>query len=181
MPHIFRLHYLATYIWLENTKQIKMLIQKLTFILLLLTAGLAKAQTGVTITYYTGTTQNFSVESNGKLYFENEALYLKSNSTTEATVIPISIIQKITFSNTLNVASFGDNKNNLTLYPNPASDFLKINGTENEVIAVKIYALTGQLVQEGKYLPDQEIAISALSKGIYLVQANGVTFKFVKK
>lgn len=71
-----------------------MLIRKLILIVILLTAGLTTAQTGVTVTYYTGTTQNFSVETNGKLYFENEELYLKSNSTTTPTVIPVSIIQK---------------------------------------------------------------------------------------
>ena len=181
MPHIFRLHYLATYIWLENTKQIKMLIQKLTFILLLLAAGLAKAQTGVTITYYTGTTQTFSIETNGKLYFENEALYLKSNNTATPTVIPVSIIQKITFSNTLGVTTFGQNENNLTLYPNPASDLVKIGAIGNDAIEVKMYTLTGQLVQQGKYFPNEAIDISVLSGGIYLIQANGVTFKFVKK
>ena len=102
----------------------------------------SKQITGVTITYYTGTTQNFSVESNGKLYFENEALYLKSNSTTEATVIPISIIQKITFSNTLGVTTFGQNENNLTLYPNPASDLIKIGANSNDVMEVLAFKVS---------------------------------------
>ena len=158
-----------------------MLIRKLILIVILLTAGLTTAQTGVTVTYYTGTTQNFSIETNGKLYFENEELYLKSNSTTTPTVIPVSIIQKITFSNTLSVTTFGQNENNLTLYPNPASDLIKIGANSNDVMEVKMYTLTGQLVQQGKYFPNEAIDISALSGGIYLIQANGVTFKFVKK
>jgi hypothetical protein len=158
-----------------------MLIRKLILIVILLTAGLTTAQTGVTVTYYTGTTQNFSIETNGKLYFENEELYLKSNSTTTPTVIPVSIIQKITFSNTLGVTTFGQNENNLTLYPNPASDLIKIGANSNDVMEVKMYTLTGQLVQQGKYFPNEAIDISALSGGIYLIQANGVTFKFVKK
>ncbi|MEY2631129.1 MAG: hypothetical protein RLZZ469_2027 [Bacteroidota bacterium] len=150
-------------------------------IVILLTTGLTKAQTGVTVTYYTGTTQNFSIETNGKLYFENEELYLKSNSTTTPTVIPVSIIQKITFSNSLGVTTFGDNETNLTLYPNPASDLIKIGANSNGEIEVKMYTLTGQLVQQGKYFPNEAIDISALSGGIYLIQANGVTFKFIKK
>jgi len=158
-----------------------MLIRKLILIVILLTAGLTTAQTGVTVTYYTGTTQNFSIETNGKLYFENEELYLKLNSTTTPTVIPVSIIQKITFSNTLGVTTFGQNENNLTLYPNPASDLIKIGANSNDVMEVKMYTLTGQLVQQGKYFPNEAIDISALSGGIYLIQANGVTFKFVKK
>jgi Secretion system C-terminal sorting domain len=158
-----------------------MLIRKLILIVILLTAGLTTAQTGVTVTYYTGTTQNFSIETNGKLYFENEELYLKSNSTTTPTVIPVSIIQKITFSNTLGVTTFGQNENNLTLYPNPASDLIKIGANSNDVMEVKMYTLTGQLVQQGKYFPNEAIDISELSGGIYLIQANGVTFKFVKK
>ncbi|MFY8008875.1 MAG: T9SS type A sorting domain-containing protein [Flavobacterium sp.] len=158
-----------------------MLIRKLILIVILLTAGLTTAQTGVTVTYYTGTTQNFSIETNGKLYFENEELYLKLNSTTTPTVIPVSIIQKITFSNTLGVTTFGQNENNLTLYPNPASDLIKIGANSNDVMEVKMYTLTGQLVQQGKYFPNEAIDISALSVGIYLIQANGITFKFVKK
>lgn len=158
-----------------------MLIRKLILIVILLTAGLTTAQTGVTVTYYTGTTQNFSIETNGKLYFENEELYLKLNSTTTPTVIPVSIIQKITFSNTLGVTTFGQNQNNLTLYPNPASDLIKIGANGNDAMEVKMYTLTGQLVQQGKYFPNEAIDISALSGGIYLIQADGVTFKFVKK
>jgi hypothetical protein len=158
-----------------------MLIRKLILIVILLTAGLTTAQTGVTVTYYTGTTQNFSIETNGKLYFENEELYLKLNSTTTPTVIPVSIIQKITFSNTLGVTTFGQNENNLTLYPNPASDLIKIGANGNDAMEVKMYTLTGQLVQQGKYFPNEAIDISALSGGIYLIQADGVTFKFVKK
>ena len=158
-----------------------MLIRKLILIVILLTAGLTTAQTGVTVTYYTGTTQNFSIETNGKLYFENEELYLKSNSSSTPTVIPVSIIQKITFSNTLGVTTFGQNENNLTLYPNPASDLIKIGANSNDVMEVKMYTLTGQLVQQGKYFPNEAIDISALSEGIYLIQAQGVTFKFVKK
>lgn len=158
-----------------------MLIRKLMLIVILLTTGLTKAQTGVTVTYYTGTTQNFSIETNGKLYFENEELYLKSNSTTTPTVIPVSIIQKITFSNTLGVTTFGQNENKLTLYPNPASDLIKIGANSNDPMEVKMYTLTGQLVQQGKYFPNEAIDISALSGGIYLIQANGATFKFIKK
>jgi len=158
-----------------------MLIRKLILIVILLTAGLTTAQTGVTVTYYTSTTQNFSIETNGKLYFENEELYLKLNSTTTPTVIPVSIIQKITFSNTLGVTTFGQNQNNLTLYPNPASDLIKIGANGNDAMEVKMYTLTGQLVQQGKYFPNEAIDISALSGGIYLIQADGVTFKFVKK
>lgn len=151
-------------------------------LLLLLAGTYSFSQTGVIVTYYDGTTQNFNVATTGKLYFSNDELNVKQDGTITATTIPVSIIKKITFSATaLSSPTFGENKNNLTLYPNPSSNSIQIKSDVTENLDVKIYALTGQLIQKGIYLVNESIDVSALANGLYLVQANGLTIKFSKK
>lgn len=139
------------------------------------------AQTGVTVTYYDGTTQDFNVTTAGKLYFASDNLYLKLDGTTTPTTIPVTIIRKITFSETLATTTFGENKNNLVLYPNPGSNVIRIKSDKNEELKINIYSLQGQLVHQGVYQTDEDINVTNLSSGLYLVQVNGVTIKFSKK
>lgn len=157
-------------------------IKKITFLLLLFVGSFTFAQTGVLVTYYDGNTQGFNVESSGKLYFDSDHLNVKINSTTTTpTTIPVTIIRKITFSTTLSTTTFGENKNNLVVYPNPSSDVFRIKSNLAENLIVAIYSLQGQLVHQGSYQSDEDISVSNLSSGLYLVQVNGVTIKFSKK
>lgn len=150
-------------------------------LLLVFMASFSFAQTGVTVTYYTGTTQGFNVATTGKLYFASDNLYVKTDGTTTPTTIPVNIIRKITFSNALSNETFGENKNNMVLYPNPSNESIKINSDVYEDLNVKIYSLEGQLMQQGTYSINNDIDVSNLSTGLYLVQVNGLTFKFSKK
>jgi hypothetical protein len=135
-------------------------IYKITVMLLLISAYSA-AQTGVTITYYDGTAQGFNVTSGGKLYFGSDQLYVKTDGTTAPT--------------------FGENRNHLALYPNPGSDYIRIQSDADENLNTKIYSMAGQLVQQGTYEPDQDIDVSGLASGLYLVHVDGLTIKFSKK
>lgn len=156
-------------------------IQKITFLLIFLVSSYSFAQTGVIVTYYDGTIQGFNVTTAGKLYFDSDNLYLKLDATTTPTTIPVAIIQKITFGETLSNNTFGENNNNLVLYPNPSSDVFRIKSDTNEDLKINIYSLQGQLVHQGNYQSDEAINVSNLSSGLYLVQVNGLTIKFSKK
>lgn len=156
-------------------------IQKFTLTLLLFLSACSFAQTGVTITYYTGETQAFNVAHDGKLYFETDNLFVKTDGTTTPTTIPVSIIRKINFSTTLATTTFGQNNHHIALYPNPGTDIIRIKSDASENLATKIYSLTGRLVLQGIYESDQDIDVSNLSSGLYLVQVNGLTIKFSKK
>lgn len=63
------------------------------------------------------------------------------------------------------------NKLQLTVYPNPSSDYIKISGKENAA-TINIYSLSGQLVQSENIenLQSQAIDISGLQNGFYLVE-----------
>ncbi|MGC4040576.1 MAG: T9SS type A sorting domain-containing protein [Flavobacterium sp.] len=158
-------------------------LRTIAFLLLLLASSYSYSQSGVVVTYYDGTTQGFSVAATGKLYFSNDNLNVKTDGSATAVIsIPVNIIRKITFTDsTLGTPGFGENKNNLALYPNPGSETLQIKSDLFEDLDVKIYSLTGQLVKQGSYTPNQSIDVSALSSGLYLVQVNGLTLKFSKK
>lgn len=155
--------------------------QKFTWLLFLFVSSYSLAQTGVTVTFYNGTTQGFNVTTAGKLYFASDNLYVKLNGTTAPTTIPVSIIQKITFGATLSTTTFGENENNLVLYPNPSSEVFRIQSNIDETLKIKIYSLQGQLVHQGNYQTNEDINVSDLASGIYLVQVNGLTIKFSKK
>lgn len=157
-------------------------MKKITFILLSLFGTVAFAQTGVNVTYYDGTVQVFNVAETGKLYFGADNLYVQPDAATTPTTIPVTIIRKITFSDAaLSTPSFGLNKSQLVLYPNPGSDVVRIKSESAEELKTKIYSLTGQLVLQGIYQPDQDIDVSKLASGLYLVQVNDLTIKFSKK
>lgn len=174
-------HQLETIFHLLFKEKCMRRIKQIAFFLLLFKCSVSFSQTGIRVFYYTGTTQVFDIATTGKLYFAADNLYIKTDGTTAPTTIPVNIIRKITFvENTLAVTSVGDTKK-VILSPNPSSDFFRISSDYTEGFNVKVYSLTGQLVHQGIYVNDQNIDVSTLSTGLYLVQVNNSTFKFIKK
>lgn len=62
--------------------------------------------------------------------------------------------------------------NTLTLYPNPATDFVRIEGVdENTCSEISIFDLTGRLVRKYPYC--NELNVSDLQNGIYVLRVTG--------
>lgn len=55
---------------------------------------------------------------------------------------------------------------NIVLYPNPATNFIHLDGVE-DTIKVAIFDLNGKLIKEFNYTKNQEISVSGISKGVY--------------
>lgn len=139
-------------------------------------------QTTVKVTYYTGSTQDYTIATSGKLYFSGSNLLLKTTSTATDVSIPTNIIRKITFaSGNLATQEIGRNTSNIKLYPNPSADFVKISSDKKQKMNVKIYSSSGSLVLKSTFMPDEEINIRSLSAGFYLVQVDQTTLKMIKK
>ena len=68
---------------------------------------------------------------------------------------------------------------NISLYPNPATNFLKITGIENKV-KIQIYSITGAIMLKAEYEKDQQINFN-LAKGFYIVEIIDVNMKTSKK
>lgn len=158
------------------------LLSKPLLLLLFLSAACTFAQTAIRVTYYTGSSQDYTIATSGKLYFSGNNLLVKTSGASANISIPAGIIRKITFSPTvLATQEVGANKYGIKLYPNPSSDFIRITSDQKETLKVKIFSAEGRLVLTGTYQPGEDIAISSLREGFYLVQVNTATLKLIKK
>jgi len=74
--------------------------------------------------------------------------------------------------------------NNLSIYPNPASDFITIKLNNSDKEKIQIYDIMGRLVKEVSISNNQKLDISKLSSGVYFVRLNNnksSTHKFIKQ
>jgi len=71
---------------------------------------------------------------------------------------------------------FNSNKKEFSVYPNPFTNELNINGTDGEL--VRILDMTGKVLME---TTDTNIDVSELNSGMYIVNSNGVSKKVVKR
>lgn len=72
----------------------------------------------------------------------------------------------------------------IEVYPNPVADVLHIKGVElNKLSKIQIYNINGNLIKELDKLSifDNNINVSLLEPGIYLIKLDENTIKFIKK
>lgn len=144
--------------------------------LFILSAMQLKAQTEVTLYLHNSSTQIFSVNETGKIYFENDNLIID-----DGTAVPynfeISSIQKMIFDAPVNIEDITTPE--FKIYPNPVSSFLKISGTSYPV-HYEIFAMDGRLMMVGNSNSETTLDMSSFEKGLYLIKVNGKTFKISK-
>lgn len=87
-----------------------------------------------------------------------------------------------------NLSTLSNNKESfLTLYPNPSTDYVKIDtNNDAEIESVRIYDLNGKIVNEVSNYRNNRIDISRLANGIYNLQIKfygntSVNKKIIKK
>lgn len=61
-------------------------------------------------------------------------------------------------------------KNNLKIYPNPSTDFFRIKSDEN--MKIIIYDVAGRIVMNGNLQSNEQINVSSLTAGIYVVEVS---------
>jgi len=85
----------------------------------------------------------------------------------------------------LNSVPHSEEKNNIVkIFPNPANGKIEVRSEKLEVRSLEIYNMQGQLVKQIPNLKSQilnEIDVSAMAKGIYVVQIQGENFVVNKK
>ena len=92
-------------------------------------------------------------------------------------------IDSIVFDNTLGSADFGNTKNTISLYPNPANDVLNIS-SYNSITKIEVFDMQGRNVASNNNASNVNVA--ALGKGVYIVkvvQENGsvIAKQFIKE
>jgi hypothetical protein len=110
-----------------------------------------------------------------------DELFIILNSTENQAVNWFSI-------NSNNITSITNYHQNSTLkiYPNPATDYLRIESLEPLFLCYKIIDLTGKILLEGTVSENSSyILIGGLQKGFYLLQLKSAdltySFKFIKE
>jgi len=80
------------------------------------------------------------------------------------------------------ISSINPDSNSFSVFPNPASSTIHIKCGSKQIQSVRVYNITGELMQES-FVPD--FSVSALPEGVYFIQVQTedaflVTRKFVK-
>ncbi|MBK8966482.1 MAG: T9SS type A sorting domain-containing protein [Lewinellaceae bacterium] len=70
----------------------------------------------------------------------------------------------------LTVQSQNATKADLSVYPNPTSDYISVNDANDEVSYVVIFNLVGKKVKEFDFIKGESLFIADLPKSMYLVQ-----------
>jgi hypothetical protein len=95
------------------------------------------------------------------------------NSTANSTIMPLfgQFIVNVIKNTTTNTNDLiGYEKPEIKLYPNPARNCFKVEGTK-DIESIEILDLSGKLIQK-KIKPTTEIDVSWLYKGSYIIKAN---------
>lgn len=134
-------------------------------------------QTEVNLHFSSGSDQIFTVSEAGKLFFENGYLYIYDGTSVPYS-FEVSSISKMTFNTLVNIEDIATD--NLRVYPNPVSNYLKIHNALNAQSTYAIYAMDGRLLLSGRYSNDNPIDISYLSTGLYILKTEGQSIKISK-
>ena len=93
----------------------------------------------------------------------------------------VTVNSNMTFVAFFKGTGIGENEGSLmVLYPNPASNYIRIEGIEANA-EVRIYNAMGALVKVVNTNADEEIGISELSAGLYFVRCGNATMHFLKE
>jgi len=99
----------------------------------------------------------------------------------QVTSIPTAEVRNFVFGTSTNVINRSQNRQ-ITLYPNPAVDHIRISDLSSDVQFVAIYSLSGQMIQQVPVSgSDETISVSHLNRGIYFIKAGDAVLKFSKQ
>ena len=144
--------------------------------------GSLYAETVLSVVPLYGNEQNYAVSLIGKITFQDKTMYLSDKSNQVLGWTNVDDIRKITFSaNTQTTLSEVTNGNGVVIFPNPTQDRLIIMGMQDEQSA-RIFSLHGALILIGQMNSFvNEIDVSNLPKGTYLLQVGAEILKFIKE
>jgi len=149
-----------------------------TLILIFFSVMFGTAQTTtVEVHLQGGGSQSYEMGSTGKLYFQNDYLYIDDGLNTPYS-IQVSNIAKMLFSYDASIEDI--ETTTCKVYPNPVSSFLKISSSDTDVNDYQLYTIDGRTLMAGRCQNDETINVGSLPKGLYLLKVNGQTFKITK-
>ena len=122
-----------------------------------------------------GTTASYVMSTTSKIYYSDTQLFFESDGQTVS--YDLASLRKAYFSEVQNANEL-DNQQ-LTIYPNPAKDVLRITNISNNQ-EIMIYSINGAVVKRVIASDDTEINISDLRAGLYIIGVGNEFSKFIK-
>ena len=74
----------------------------------------------------------------------------------------------------------GNKNNDVSIYPNPVHDFIKVSTTNSTSYTYSISNQVGIEVLRGKINQSEKIDISRLAAGVYIIRINSISMKIIK-
>jgi len=141
-----------------------------------------QAQQGLIVKSSSGSTTAISYNDVAKLTFANEIMTVVSPAGAAGQSFSLATTSLISFGDvTPNAINELKGNASINLYPTFAKLNLYLQGA-TEGSAVSVYSLTGSKVMQINIKSDVEnINVSDLKAGIYMLRVNGQTFKFNKQ
>ena len=122
-----------------------------------------------------GTTADYLMNSNAKIYYSDTQLFIDNNGVTES--YNLSELRKAYFTVVDNIEET-DNQQ-LAIYPNPVNDIVKIsNISDNQLVT--IYSVDGKIIKKISISDEAEINVSELQPGLYIIGVGNEFSKFIK-
>ncbi len=147
----------------------------------LFSVGIALGQQSVKVTLQNNSVQVYSVDPDGKLWFNNSTLMINVDGVATPVSIPLSTIRTVTFDgSTTGIANVANDNESIIIFPNPAENYFEVESAGTKKMIVRIFNTAGLQVAEGIYTSGSRIDITSLAKGIYIVVINNQSFKLTK-
>ncbi|WP_317196434.1 T9SS type A sorting domain-containing protein [Chryseobacterium sp. RR2-3-20] len=126
---------------------------------------------------------------NNSSVLANVSLYRKSTvnqpanlfSITEWNSYPSNYCQNL--GNLATEESVKNKENNIRIYPNPAEEFIFVEGATEKISTAKIFDMSGRLMisENNPFKTKKSITVKNLSSGNYLLNLEGKVYQFIKK
>jgi hypothetical protein len=114
------------------------------------------------------------------LKFPNKNLVLRKTDNSTRSFNLLSI-KKLYFSQESVNSVINTDINEITIYPNPSVDVLRIENAPEQNTSLSIYSINGtKILQTEISGTDNEINVSHLKTGMYFLKINSQTLKFIK-
>lgn len=147
---------------------------------MLIGALCAAGQATVTVVGNDGNNQQFAVDATGEIYFGTDYMAVLPSASADMTVIQMDDVRKVLFDEQVNIVDASMSPT-LTLVPNPATASVALHGLGSGPQLVTVYNMSGAQVLQGRFADGEQIDISALVKGIYMVRASTSIVKLIKR
>lgn len=112
--------------------------------------------------------------------FKTQGLEISTNGSA-STNVAYANAEKITFKTSESSVAIIDAKSTLRLRRNPVESILEMQGHDGKCAKLAVTSLSGQVMISLKEWNGEAIDVSCLTSGLYLLNINNQTFKFIKK